>query len=130
MKSNAISLILGLLGCVSALAVELSPDEVESKVEKAFEALLTARHHPQGGLQCWAGGGKKKLNVSDEVLLGVMIATIRQDKTTAKFASDPNPAAELFPAARAAGYAMELYPANPHLEAAILDSIREADQSK
>ncbi|OYV05014.1 MAG: hypothetical protein CFE26_13840 [Verrucomicrobiales bacterium VVV1] len=128
MKSKAIALMLGLIACVSALAVEMEPDEVESKVDKAFKALLMERHSPLGRLQCWAGRLKRNLPVSDEVLLGVMTANIRQARTPPGFDSNSNLFAGPYVAARMAGYAFELYPGNPHLEATILDSIREAEQ--
>ena len=130
MKSKAVLFIFGLIGCVTAFAVEPVHTELVSKVDKAFEALLMERHSPLGRLQCWAGRLKRNFPVSDEVLLSVMIATVRQDQTTANLASDLNPAADPYVASRAAGYRMELYPGNPDLEAAILDSIRKADLSK
>lgn len=115
------------MGCVSGLAVELSPDEVESKADHAFKALLMQRHSPQGGLQCWAGRLKRNLPVSDEVLLAVMTANIRQARTPPGFDSNSNLFAGPYVAARMVSCACALYPGNPHLEATILDSIREAD---
>ncbi len=129
MKSMMAALVFALIGCASAPADESDRADMEFKAERALQGLLSAKHSPRGGVQCWAGKVKRNLGVSDGALLDAIIAFTKRDKVLPYFGHDSNQAANPFDAIRAARDGLILYPGNPRLESVILEEFRRDDMA-